>query len=113
MDPDLLPDPLTIEGQQFYRLADLRAFISKNHSGKLADFERKYSKHSSSQHPNLFLDKPSSLRDLYNLDFFNKRMLDFKTRNECTAPGAWLMMTLQNDDTPDPETVVVITFGFI
>jgi len=47
-DPDKLEDPIIINGQIFNYLAALRAFISQNYPGKLADFQQKYGKHSSS-----------------------------------------------------------------
>jgi hypothetical protein len=39
-------------------------------------------------------------------------MRDFKAQNKCNIAGAWLMITLQGDEIPVPETVIVITFWF-
>ena len=109
-DPDELYTMIKIYGKYFESFTALHTFIRTEWPGKLADFQQKYCKHSSSYHSNLFLDQPSSVRDLFRHDQFDTQMADFKKRNNCNNSGAWLMISLQGDEIPVPETFVVITF---
>ena len=111
-DPDELYPMIKIYGKFFDSFTALHTFIRTECPGKLADFQQKYGKHSSLYHSNLLLDQPSSVNDLYRRDQFDTQMADFKKRNNCNIPGAWLMMNLQGDEIHVPETVVVITFWF-
>jgi hypothetical protein len=59
---------------------------------------------------NLFLDQPSALDHLNGRSRTDQKMIDFRKLNDCCEPGAWLMLSLQANEIPDPETVIVITF---
>jgi hypothetical protein len=110
-DPDELYPAIKIYGKYFDSFTALHTFIRTECPGKLADFQQKYGKHSSSYHSNLFLDQSSFLNNLYRRDGsdgFDTQMADFKKQNNCNIPGARLMISLQGDKIPVPETVVVI-----
>jgi len=107
-DPDQLYDIIFIGGRMFETFTELHMFIREKYPGNLADsFQRQYSKSLSPQHSNVSLARPSDLDRLYSLPTGDPKVMDCKKQYQCNFVGAWLILSLQNDENPDVQNDII------